>query len=178
MPIQKAPPPTLTSDGLTCFSPLSSEDVLTLVMSNWATTCSRDPIPSSLLQDISHNILPFLTTLINSSLSSGLQLLNTATVKSLLKKPTYRPVSLISFLSKTWYVLSTTNCPPIFQKTTFLTQISQTSGPITPMRRAPSRSPSVPPEPRPTRQSSFSSTSLLCLTVDHQILLSTLTEHC
>ena len=26
MPIQKAHPPTLTSDGLTCFSPHSSDD--------------------------------------------------------------------------------------------------------------------------------------------------------
>ena len=90
MPIQKAPPPTLTSDGLICFSPLSSEDVLTLVMSNCATTCSLEPVASSLLQNISHDILPFLTTLINSSLTSGLTPapFKTATVKPLLKKPT------------------------------------------------------------------------------------------
>ena len=98
MPIQKAPSPTLSSDGLTCFSPLSSEDVLTLVTSNRATTCSLDP-------------MPFLTTLINSSLTSGLNPapFKTATVKPLLKKPTldsadiwnYRPVSPLSFLCKT-----------------------------------------------------------------------------
>ena len=96
MLIQKAPPPALTSDGLTCFSPLSSEDVLPLVTSNRTTTCSLDPIPSSLLQNISHDILPFLITLINSSLTSGLQLLNTATVKPLLQKPTLdHPSSLL-----------------------------------------------------------------------------------
>ena len=74
MPIQKAPPPTLTSDGLTCFSPLSSQDVLTLVT-------------SSLLQNISHDILPFLTTLINSSHTSGLipAPFKTATIEPILK---------------------------------------------------------------------------------------------
>ena len=72
MPIQKAPLPTLTCDGLTCFSPLSSEDAHTLVTSNPATTCSFEPISSSLLQNISHDVLLFLTTLINSSLTSGL----------------------------------------------------------------------------------------------------------
>ena len=88
MAIQKAPPLIFTSDGLTCFSPLSSEDVLTLVTSNNAPTCSLDLIPSSLLQHISRDILPFLTTLINSSLNSGIipAPFKTATVKQLLKK--------------------------------------------------------------------------------------------
>ena len=162
MPIQKAPSPILTSDGLTCFSPLSSEDALTPVMPNQATTCSLNPIPSSLLQNFSHDILPFLTSLINSCLTSGLQLLNTATVKSL-EKPTldsadiwnYRPVSLLSFLSKT-------------MEYTVYNQLSSCL----------LKNHLLDPEPRPTCQSPFSSTSLLCLTVNHQILLSTLTEHC
>ena len=110
MPIQKTSPPTLTSDGFTCFNPLSSEDVYTLVTANHTATCSLDPIPSS-FQNISHNILPLLATLINPSPSSGLipAPFKTATVKPLLKKPTqdsadiqnYSPVSLLSFLSKT-----------------------------------------------------------------------------
>ena len=110
MPIQKAPL-TVTSDGLPCFSPLSSEDVPTLVTSNCASTRSLDPIPSPLLQDISHDILLFLTTLINYSLTSGIipAPFKTGTVKALRKKPpldsadirNYRPVSLLSFLSKT-----------------------------------------------------------------------------
>ena len=59
----------------------------------------------------SHDILPFLTTLINSSLTSGLipTPFKAARVKPLLKKPTldsanicnYTQVSLLSFLSKT-----------------------------------------------------------------------------
>ena len=59
VPIQKAPTPNFTSEGLTCFSCLSSEGVHTLVVSNHATTFPLDPIPFSLLQNISHDILPF-----------------------------------------------------------------------------------------------------------------------
>ena len=79
-------------------------------MSNCATTFSLDQIPSSLLQFISHGILPSLTSLINSSLTSGIvpAPFKTATVKPLQKTPAldsadirnYRPVSLLSFLSK------------------------------------------------------------------------------
>ena len=75
------------------------------------TTCPLDPIPSSLLQTISGDLLPFLTSLINSSLTAGYvpSVFKRARVAPLLKKPTldpsdvnnYRPVSLLSFLSKT-----------------------------------------------------------------------------
>ena len=111
MPIQNATSPTVTFDGLPCFSPFSSKDGLTPVKSNCVSTCSLDQIPSPLLQNISHDILPFLTTLINSSLTSGIiqAPFKTATVKALRKKPpldsddirNYRPVSLLSFFSKT-----------------------------------------------------------------------------
>uniref|UniRef100_A0A8C5D126 Reverse transcriptase domain-containing protein n=1 Tax=Gadus morhua TaxID=8049 RepID=A0A8C5D126_GADMO len=77
----------------------------------YATTCPLDAIPSSLLQDVSSDILPFLTSIINSSLTSGIvpASLKTARIKPLLKKTTlnttdiqdYRPVSLLSFPSKT-----------------------------------------------------------------------------
>lgn len=75
------------------------------------TTCPLDPIPSSLLQTISGDLLPYLTSLINSSLTAGYvpSVFKRARVAPLLKKPTldpsdvnnYRPVSLLSFLSKT-----------------------------------------------------------------------------
>ncbi|KAK0150129.1 hypothetical protein N1851_009106 [Merluccius polli] len=88
------PPPTPTSASLTCFTPLSTEAV-----HRPATACPIDPITSSLLQGISSDILPFLNTLINSSLTRPDS--NTARVKPLLKKPTldtadiqyYRPAS-------------------------------------------------------------------------------------
>ena len=103
MPIQIAPSLTVTSDGLPCFSPLSSEDVLTLVMSNCASTRSLDPIPSLLLQNISHDILPFLTTLINSSHTSGIipapfKILTQSTTKSSSPLQTRLNLALLTLL--------------------------------------------------------------------------------
>ena len=108
-PESTSPSPHLWGPYL--LQPSLLEDVLTLVTSNRANTCSLDPIPSSLLQNISHEILPLLTTLIKSSLPLGLipAPFKIATVKQLPKEPSldsseiqnYRPVSLLSFLSET-----------------------------------------------------------------------------
>uniref|UniRef100_A0A674ELL9 Reverse transcriptase domain-containing protein n=1 Tax=Salmo trutta TaxID=8032 RepID=A0A674ELL9_SALTR len=97
--------------ALTSFSPLSPDEILRLVTAGRPTTCPLDPIPSSLLQTISGDLLPYLTSLINSSLTAGYvpSVFKRARVAPLLKKPTldpsdvnnYRPVSLLSFLSKT-----------------------------------------------------------------------------
>ncbi|KAL7881592.1 hypothetical protein AOLI_G00084400 [Acnodon oligacanthus] len=45
--------------------------VLQLIKSSNPTTCLLDPIPSALFQSISKDLLPFITFLINKSLSSG-----------------------------------------------------------------------------------------------------------
>ncbi|XP_058482380.1 uncharacterized protein LOC131457848 [Solea solea] len=112
------PPPDLTSlpttnsaPSLSSFTPLSQDQVLSLITSARPTSCPLDPIPSHLLQSIASDLLPFLTHLINTSLSSGCfpDSLKEARVTPLLKKPTldpsevnnYRPVSLLPFLSKT-----------------------------------------------------------------------------
>ena len=97
--------------ALTSFSPLSPDEISRLVTAGRPTTCPLDPIPSSLLQTISGDLLPYLTSLINSSLTAGYvpSVFKRARVAPLLKKPTldpsdvnnYRPVSLLSFLSKT-----------------------------------------------------------------------------
>ncbi|KAM9569000.1 uncharacterized protein ACWYII_035127 [Salvelinus alpinus] len=97
--------------ALTSFSPLSPDEISRLVTAGRPTTCPLDPIPSSLLQTISGDLLPYLTSLINSSLTAGYvpSAFKRARVAPLLKKPTldpsdvnnYRPVSLLSFLSKT-----------------------------------------------------------------------------
>ncbi|KAM9535018.1 uncharacterized protein ACWYII_039731 [Salvelinus alpinus] len=97
--------------ALTSFSPLSPDEISRLVTAGRPTTCPLDPIPSSLLQTISGDLLPYLTSLINSSLTTGYvpSVFKRARVAPLLKKPTldpsdvnnYRPVSLLSFLSKT-----------------------------------------------------------------------------
>ncbi|KAI4879259.1 hypothetical protein NFI96_003947 [Prochilodus magdalenae] len=86
------------------------DDILQLLESSNPTTCPLDPIPSPLLRSISLDLLPFISSLINSSLSSGCvpQAFKTARVVPILKKPSldssdvssYRPVSLLPFLSK------------------------------------------------------------------------------
>ncbi|XP_052351813.1 uncharacterized protein LOC127915630 [Oncorhynchus keta] len=87
------------------------DEISRLVTAGRPTTCPLDPIPSSLLQTISGDLLPYLTSLIKSSLTAGYvpSVFKRARVAPLLKKPTldpsdvnnYRPVSLLSFISKT-----------------------------------------------------------------------------
>ena len=96
---------------LPSFSSLTDTDVSQLLLSHRPTTCALNPISSSLLQAIAPDILPFITSLVNSSLSSGCfpSSFKKAYITPLLKKPTmdpstiqnYRPVSLLQFLYKT-----------------------------------------------------------------------------
>ncbi|KAK3543792.1 hypothetical protein QTP70_027265, partial [Hemibagrus guttatus] len=96
--------------SLTQLSTLAAEEVLQITRSCNPTTCPLDPIPSAMLQTISPDLLPFITTVINGSLTSGHvpTAFKKARVIPILKKPAldpsdisnYRPVSLLSFLSK------------------------------------------------------------------------------
>ncbi|KAJ8381209.1 hypothetical protein SKAU_G00019870, partial [Synaphobranchus kaupii] len=96
---------------LSSFKTLKDSDVLELVTRQRATTCPLDPIPSAVLQSISAELLPYLSSVINTSLICGHvpAAFKTARVTPLLKKPSldpadvrnYRPVSLLPFLSKT-----------------------------------------------------------------------------
>ncbi|KAK3562481.1 hypothetical protein QTP86_034597, partial [Hemibagrus guttatus] len=96
--------------SLTQLSTVASEEVLQITRSCNPTTCPLDPIPSVMLQTISPDFLPFITTVINGSLTSGNvpTVFKKARVIPILKKPAldpsdisnYRPVSLLSFLSK------------------------------------------------------------------------------
>ncbi|KAI4894024.1 hypothetical protein NFI96_002878 [Prochilodus magdalenae] len=75
-----------------------------LLESSNPVTCPVDPIPSTLLQSISLDLLPFISSLMNCSLSSGhvTQAFKTARVVPILKKPSldssdvssYRPNQL------------------------------------------------------------------------------------
>ncbi|XP_064185896.1 uncharacterized protein LOC135251944 [Anguilla rostrata] len=104
-------PLSVPSPCFSTFSPLIDSDVSQLLLSHRPTTCALDPVPSSLLQTITPDILPFVTSLVNSSLSSGCfpSSFKLAHITPVLKKPTldpsviqnYRPVSLLPFLSKT-----------------------------------------------------------------------------
>ena len=81
-----------------------------VIMKSAPKTCSLDPIPTPLLLDILDCLLPSLTALINSSLSSGLfpQVFKSAVIFPLLKKPSldpnelknFRPISNLPFISK------------------------------------------------------------------------------
>ncbi|KAK3517510.1 hypothetical protein QTP70_012590 [Hemibagrus guttatus] len=96
--------------SLTQLSTVVAEEVLQITRSCNPTTCPLDPIPSAMLQTISSDLLPFITTVINGSLTSGHvpTAFKKARVIPILKKPAldpsdisnYRPVSLLSFLSK------------------------------------------------------------------------------
>ncbi|KAK3556297.1 hypothetical protein QTP70_007037 [Hemibagrus guttatus] len=96
--------------SLTQLSTVAAEEVLQITRSCNPTTCPLDPIPSAMLQTISPDLLPFITTVINGSLMSGHvpTAFKKARVIPILKKPAldpsdisnYRPVSLLSFLSK------------------------------------------------------------------------------
>ncbi|KAK3543099.1 hypothetical protein QTP70_010645 [Hemibagrus guttatus] len=99
-----------TTPSLTQLSTVASEEVLQITRSCNPTTCPLDPIPSAMLQTISPDLLPFITTVINGSLMSGHvpTAFKKARVIPILKKPAldpsdisnYRPVSFLSFLSK------------------------------------------------------------------------------
>ncbi|KAK3554850.1 hypothetical protein QTP86_000966 [Hemibagrus guttatus] len=99
-----------TTPSLTQLSTVAAEEVLQIIRSCNPTTCPLDPIPSAMLQTISPDLLPFITTVINGSLTSGHvpTVFKKARVIPVLKKPAldpsdisnYRPVSLLSFLSK------------------------------------------------------------------------------
>ncbi|XP_064180919.1 uncharacterized protein LOC135249320 isoform X2 [Anguilla rostrata] len=114
-------PLSVPSPCFSTFSPLTDSDVSQLLLSHRPTTCALDPIPSSLLQTITPDILPFVTSLVNSSLSSGCfpSSFKLAHITPLLKKPTldpsviqnYRPVSLLPFLSKTIERAASNNSP-------------------------------------------------------------------
>ena len=102
---------TATPATLHEFTLLSEEDVSKLITRSRPTTCLLDPVPTNLLQDIAQTVVPVITSIMNSSLSSGTvpSAFKQARVTPLLKKPTlnpahvenYRPVSLLPFLSKT-----------------------------------------------------------------------------
>ncbi len=104
--------PTTSTDTtlLFAFCPLTEVEVSKLLLSSHSTTCPLDPIPSHLLQAISHSLLPAFTHIINTSLLTGTSstAFKQARVTPLLKKPTlntsltdsYRPVSRLPFIAK------------------------------------------------------------------------------
>ena len=96
--------------NFTSFECATEDEVLKLLNRSPTKSCNLDPVPTNLLKDYTHVILPVITKIINQSLSSRIfpSLFKTALIRPLLKKPSldheilknYRPVSNLPFLSK------------------------------------------------------------------------------
>ena len=104
-PVGTEPPVT----SFSTFKPLSEDDVKKLVLKSKSAYCDLDPIPTPLLKECIHVILPLLTRMINLSLQTGIFPMEwkLALVIPLIKKfglelilPSYRPVSNLPFVSK------------------------------------------------------------------------------
>ncbi|KAK3538429.1 hypothetical protein QTP86_001770 [Hemibagrus guttatus] len=85
--------------SLTQLSTVASEEVLQITRSCNPTTCPLDPIPSAMLQTISPDLLPFITTVINGSLTSGHvpTVFKKARVIPILKKPALDPSDISNY---------------------------------------------------------------------------------
>jgi len=93
------------------FEPTTEEEVTKIIMSSATKSSPLDPMPTWLLKSNIKHVVPAITHVINYSLSSGVfpDCLKEATVTPLLKKSNldpsnlknYRPVSNLSFISKT-----------------------------------------------------------------------------
>ena len=91
------------------FEKITEEEVLKIINSIGAKTCSSDPVPSSVLKELAPYIIRQITTIVNVSLREGVFAYKwkTAIIKPLLKKvgldlitKNYRPISNLPFMSK------------------------------------------------------------------------------
>ena len=95
---------------LLSFQTVTQEEVSKLIGKAPSKSCQLDPIPTFLVKECLSSLLPFITHMINQSISSGKvpRIFKQALVKPLIKKPTldaenlqnYRPVANLSFISK------------------------------------------------------------------------------
>uniref|UniRef100_A0A8C6S6Z5 Reverse transcriptase domain-containing protein n=1 Tax=Neogobius melanostomus TaxID=47308 RepID=A0A8C6S6Z5_9GOBI len=100
----------LTLHCLPSFSPLSPSETTKLLTTMKFSNCQLDPIPSSLLKTCIPTLIPFITSIVNTSLTSGSvpSPLKLASITPLLKKPglnpdnldNFRPISNLPLLSK------------------------------------------------------------------------------
>ena len=105
-----APQPVVDNTAcslLTFFQPCTATEIRRIIMSLPVKSCCLDPMPSFLLREMVDVPTPFVTTLVNASLSQCWlpDSQKHAIVSPLLKKPgmdmaNFRPVSNLSFLSK------------------------------------------------------------------------------
>ena len=102
--------PCNSHDDFAEFHLVSNEDIRRLIMASPNKSCQLDALPVWLIKENISILLPFIVSIVNSSLNAGLfpPTLKEAILMPLIKKPNldrniltnYRPVSNVPFLSK------------------------------------------------------------------------------
>ena len=100
----------ISCDAFDKFDLVSSEDIHSLIMASPNKSCLLDPLPVWLIKENISILLPYITSIVNSSLNTGIfpSTLKEAVLVPLLKKTNldrnvfsnYRPVSNVPFFSK------------------------------------------------------------------------------
>jgi len=98
------------STSLTELLVCTEDDVQRIIMSSPTKSCTLDPVPTYLLKESLHILLPYITVMVNTSLHEGHVPVTPkhAIITPLIKKSTpdtsvlknYRPVSNSTFMSK------------------------------------------------------------------------------
>lgn len=102
--------PESCGSSFTSFHEVSKEEVQKIIMNSATKSCALDPIPTILFKQCLDSLLPVVTSIVNTSLSSGClpRILKVAHVTPILKKPkldrndlkNYRPISNLKVISK------------------------------------------------------------------------------
>jgi DNA-directed RNA polymerase subunit F len=104
------PPTEPVQCRLTEFEPASEKEVKKIIMDTASKSCMLDPMPTSLLKDCLDALLPFITKIVNISLSTNIMPVNLkeAIITPLLKKlkldpellKFFQPISNLTYISK------------------------------------------------------------------------------
>ena len=101
--------PPGNTPNFSMFEPLSTSNVMEIILDMKTKLCEIDPIPTKLLKEILSSVIKPITKIVNTSLQHGIMSKHwkMAVVRPLLKKvgleliiSSYRPVSNLTFLSK------------------------------------------------------------------------------
>lgn len=103
-------PPSFPESAFSSFNIVTNDCILKLVMAMNTTTCTLDPVPTSVLKECLSSISPLILNIVNTSLTTGTvpKALKVAAITPVLKKPgcdksdlsNYRPISNLPFLAK------------------------------------------------------------------------------
>ena len=111
-PIDELPSPTIPPDvtPLSCFMPIAEADMRKIILDGNSKTCAADPIPTMLLKTSIDPLLPALTNLVNSSITTSVvpDDLKLASITPRIKTNNsdvedmkdYRPINNLPYVSK------------------------------------------------------------------------------